>query len=147
MELLRARHGVVAKRAPPCHAIRHARGVRPKTSLYETKSATPLDRALADVATGQHGVVALSQLVELGLSPAGVRTRVARGRLHRVHHGVYAVGHPILKWEGHLIAAVLACGPRAVLSHRAAAGHLGLMPPGARPIDVTVATGAGRSRP
>ena len=44
-----------------------------------------------------------------------------RGRLHRIHRGVYAVGHPVLTVDGRRMAAVLAAGPGAVLSHASAA--------------------------
>jgi very-short-patch-repair endonuclease len=66
-------------------------------------------------------VVALWQLERLGLHVKVVDKRVVAGRLHRVHQGTYAVGHRLLSREGHLMAAVLACGPGAVLSHRSAA--------------------------
>src|SRR3954454_25412225 len=82
---------------------------------------TPLDLALARLAARQHGVVALVQLLELGLSASAVRKRVAAGRLLRVHRGVYAVGHRLLTTEGHWMAAVLACGKQAVLSYHSAA--------------------------
>lgn len=66
-------------------------------------------------------MVALWQLEDLGLHVKAVDKRVGAGRLHRVHQGVYAVGHRLLSQRGHLLAAVLACGPGAVLSHRSAA--------------------------
>src|SRR4051812_18316927 len=53
---------------------------------------------------------------------AAIQRRLSAGRLHQVHRGVYAVGHPALMPGGRLMAAVLACGPGAVLSHRHAAG-------------------------
>jgi predicted transcriptional regulator of viral defense system len=81
----------------------------------------PFDRALAELAFKQHGVVGLWQLVELGLTTSAVRGRVSRGRLHAVHRSVYAVGHSRLTREGRFMAAVLACGAEAVLSHRPAA--------------------------
>jgi very-short-patch-repair endonuclease len=56
------------------------------------------------------------QLAELGLPQRAVSHRAAAGRLHRVHHGVYAVGHTVLGIGGHWMAAVLACGPGATLS-------------------------------
>jgi hypothetical protein len=80
-----------------------------------------VDREIAVLARRQHGVIATRQLVELGLSQQAVSHRVAAGRLHRVHHGVYAVGHTVLAIRGHWMAAVLACGPDAALSHAAAA--------------------------
>ena len=57
---------------------------------------------------------------ELGLSPAGIRRRVVAGRLHSLYRGVYAVGHVALSWQSRQLAAVLAAGPGAVLSHRSA---------------------------
>src|SRR3954447_3268740 len=81
----------------------------------------PWDRAIAALARRQHGVVALAQFLALGMSESAVRKRVATGRLHRVHRGVFAVGHPVVTREGHWMAATLACGPEAVLSHRSAA--------------------------
>jgi very-short-patch-repair endonuclease len=56
-----------------------------------------------------------------GLDEELARKRMAVGRFHRIHQGVYAVGHSLLGEKGHLMAAVLACGPGAVLSHRSAA--------------------------
>jgi very-short-patch-repair endonuclease len=73
------------------------------------------------LATRQHGVVSNGQLRGLGLDREAVRRRVASGYLHRVHHGVFAVGHRSLTLHGSYAAAVLAGGPRAALSHRAAA--------------------------
>src|SRR4051794_9413756 len=84
--------------------------------------------ALGALADRQHGVVAMSQLRELGLSGRAVRDRVASGRLPRIHRGAYAVGRLGLTKEGWRMAAVLASGSGAVLSHRAAAAHRGLRP-------------------
>jgi predicted transcriptional regulator of viral defense system len=113
-------------------------GELPKTSKYATESAVRrLDEAIARLAARQHGVVALAQLVELGLSESGVRDRVASGRLHRLHAGVYAVGHRVLKRQGHWMAAVLACGGDAALSHRTAAAALGIRPTAQSRIEVT----------
>lgn len=106
-----------------------------------------LDRAIAERATRQHGVVALAQLAALGLGPSGVRNRVARGRLHRVHRGVFAVGHPILGQRGRFMAAVLACGPRSALSYRSGGTLLGLRPRERPWVDVTAPGSAGRQRP
>jgi hypothetical protein len=66
-----------------------------------------------------------------------VHNAVRSGRLHRVHHGVYALGHTLLRPEGHRLAAVLACGPGAVLSHRSAAAHWELLATSQQRIDVT----------
>lgn len=78
------------------------------------------DRAWA-LAAEQHGVVARRQLLALGLSAQSIQHRLTRGRLHRIHRGVYAVGRPDLDREGRWMAAVLACGSGAVLSYESAA--------------------------
>ncbi len=97
----------------------------------------PLDRALAKLVDRQWGVASLAQLRTLGLGARAVQQRADAGRLHRVHRGVYAVGHRVLRPEGHRLAAVLACGPGAVLSHRSAAAHWELLATTQERIDVT----------
>ena len=92
------------------------------------RDANTADAVLARLAGRQHGVVAAWQLRELGVSQSWIETRLRRGSLLRVYRGVYAVGHAAITWEGRLMAAVLACGPDAVLSHRSAAQLWGLMP-------------------
>jgi hypothetical protein len=79
------------------------------------------DRKIAALAAEQHGVVARSQLLQAGLSADAIRGRVRAGRLHRLHLGVYAVGHTVLTRQGRWMAAVLACGDGAALSHATAA--------------------------
>jgi hypothetical protein len=81
------------------------------------KSHDPLDRGLADLALRQHGVVSGRQLAELGLTASAVSRRVTRGWLHRVHRGVFAVGHALLTQRGGFMAAMLACGPEAWASY------------------------------
>src|SRR5688500_4880303 len=94
------------------------------------KSANP-DGAVAAIAARQHGVVTLTQLNQAGIDRSGVSRRLRAGRLHRIHRGVYAVGHRALSNHGRWMAAVLACGPGAVLSHRAAAELWRLLEPAA----------------
>jgi very-short-patch-repair endonuclease len=73
-------------------------------------------------ATEQHGVVSRRQLLELGFHPRSIDHRLVNGRLHRTRwRGVYAVGRPELTRYGTWMAAVLACGEGAFLSHRSAA--------------------------
>jgi very-short-patch-repair endonuclease/predicted transcriptional regulator of viral defense system len=105
-----------------------------------------LGRAVVAVAERQHGVVSRAQLLGLGLTDAGIARRVRAGRLHRVHQGVYAVGRPSLTTNGRFLAAVVSCGPRAALSHFAAAVLWALLPERGPRIDVTVPTGGGRRR-
>jgi very-short-patch-repair endonuclease len=93
---------------------------------------------MAALAARQHGVVGYWQLVRLGFTPTMIRRRVESGRLHRIHHAVFAVGHRRLTRKGRWMAAVLACGPEAVLSHRAAAALWELPTGGGGTIDVTV---------
>src|SRR5215204_4554581 len=74
-----------------------------------------------DLVERQHGVVARRQLIALGFSERAIDHRLATGRLHRIHQGVYAVGRPSVSSHGRWMAAVLACGETAVLSHSSAA--------------------------
>jgi predicted transcriptional regulator of viral defense system len=105
--------------------------------------ASDRPRLLAALARVQHGVVARWQLVEMGWGRGAIAHALKLGRLHRVHPGVYAVGHRRLSLRGHWMAAVLACGPEALLSHVCAGAHWGLVARGRGGIDVTV---PGRSR-
>ena len=81
----------------------------------------PFDRRVGELARRQHGVVDRAQLLALGLSRDAIEGRVKRGSLHSVHRGVYAVGHLALSRNGRFMAAVLACGEGAALSHFSAA--------------------------
>jgi hypothetical protein len=96
------------------------------------------------LAERQHGVVALHQLQLLGLSKSAVSGRARAGRFHRIHRGVYAIGYPKLTGHGQWMAAVLACGPRAVLSHRSAAGLWGLRPDNRLKSDVSLPSPSAR---
>jgi very-short-patch-repair endonuclease len=78
------------------------------------------------LARRQHGVVARRQLTALGFSDEAIRQRIAKGRLHPVARAVYAVGRPELTQHGRWMAAILAKGPAAVLSHRSAASLYGI---------------------
>ena len=73
------------------------------------------------LAREQHGVITRAQLVDLGYGSEAIRHRVRKGRLHRVQIGVYAVGRPEVSQLGGWLAAVLSCGPGALLSHESAA--------------------------
>lgn len=108
------------------------------------ESAT--DWEIAAVAECQHGVITRSQLRDIGLSDDAIDRRIAAGRIHAVHRGVYAVGHRVLTHGGRLRAALFACGPGAMLSHRSAAEVWGLLSGASAVIDVTVPTGGGRKQ-
>jgi predicted transcriptional regulator of viral defense system/very-short-patch-repair endonuclease len=79
------------------------------------------DQRLARIAERQHGLVSRRQLVAIGLSSKAVTRRVEKGRLHRIHPGIYAVGHLERTSEARWMTAVMACGSGAVLSHLDAA--------------------------
>lgn len=92
----------------------------------------------------QHGVVSIRQLRRLGYSHKSVGRALAAGRLHRLHHGVYAVGHTNLSLHGRCLAAVLASGPGSLLSHYSAGWLLGLI--ATRPIPIHATTPVPRKR-
>jgi very-short-patch-repair endonuclease len=89
------------------------------------------------LAQRHHGVVTRDQLLRLGFSDAAIRHRIERRRLHPVHRGVYAVGRSALDQYGWWMAAVLSCGPRAVLSHSSAQA-LWKIGPESREIEISV---------
>ncbi len=99
------------------------------------------ERELGRLATRQRGVVGRRQLLELGFSKEAIELRLNLGRLHPLHREVYAVGHCSTNRNGRRLAAVLAYGDRALLSHRSAAALWGLARPSAPAIDVTAPTG------
>jgi very-short-patch-repair endonuclease len=113
---------------------------------------------IAEIARRQHGVVSVVQLREAGVSDDAVRARVLAGYLHRVHRGVYAVGHAGLSTKGRWFAAVLAIGrgPHrdgksvlgrwgAAVSHRSAAALWELLPVQRGSTDIIVSGTAGRA--
>jgi very-short-patch-repair endonuclease len=92
---------------------------------------------IGKLAADQHGVVSRGQLLDAGLSAKTVEVRLRQGRLLRLHPGVYAVGHAQLRQEGRWLAAVLAAGPGAALSHRSAAAVHGIRESGAVEVTTT----------
>lgn len=74
-----------------------------------------------ELARNQHGVVSSDQLREVGYTPQAIHYRIRTGRLHPLHRGIYAVGRPHVTDHGRWMAAVIACGDAAVLSHSSAA--------------------------
>lgn len=102
------------------------------------------DLVIARIAGRQHGVVSLAQLRAARIGRQGIYRRLQAGRLHRLHRGVYAVGHGRLTFEGRCVAAVLALGEGAAVSHQSAAAVWGMLRPHSGPIEVTVSGNGGR---
>jgi hypothetical protein len=102
---------------------------------------------LGRLASRQWGVVTRDQLAALGLGANGLARWIRAGRLIRIYRGVYALGHDRLRREGRWLAAVMACGPGAALSHRDAAALWELRQSSSALIDVSVASRNGRKRP
>jgi very-short-patch-repair endonuclease len=98
------------------------------------------ERAIADLAASQHGVVKRRQLVDAGLSPRAIDNRLRARRLHALYRGVYLLGHAVAPRHAHEMAAVLASGRNAVVSHHSAAYLWCLLPSPShdRDIDITI---------
>jgi len=107
------------------------------TRNMSEKYSTP-DQRIAWFANGQHGVITTAQLYRCRIDDDGIGYRRRIRRLHRLHQGVYSVGHGALSNEGKWMAAVLACGEGAVLSHRSAAQLFALLPAAVGTVHVTV---------
>ena len=121
-----------------------------KTVLYGPESSRRQsgvgdDHSIKELAKEQHGVVAGWQLDNLGFGEQVARKRKAVGRFHRIHQGVYAFGYPVLSRKGCLMAAVLACGPGAVLSHRSAAFLHAILDDSRNRVDVIAPNRRGRA--
>jgi very-short-patch-repair endonuclease len=104
------------------------------------------DQLVADIARRQHGAVLIQQLREAGLSDDAVHERWRTGRLHRLHRGVYAIGHVAPSHDRRWMAAVLALGGNAALSHRSAAALWNLLPAVDGIVDVSLSSRGGRRR-
>jgi hypothetical protein len=104
-----------------------------------------VDRRVAEVAAEQWGVMSTSELLACGHTYNTIATRRRAGTLHCLYRAVWAVGHPNPPWEGHLLAAVKACGPNALLSHWSAAELQGFVDQLGGRIHVIVLGGAHRS--
>jgi len=103
-------------------------------------------RAVWALVRAQHGVITRRQLIALGFDDDAIKHRLRSGRLHRIHAGVYAVGRPDLTRHGHWMAAVLAGGTGAGLSHRDATALYEVLPPRLGPIHISVPRSGGRRR-
>ncbi len=99
---------------------------------------TAVDQTISLIASRQHGVVSRAQLLAEAVGRRAVDLRLSDGRLHPIHRGVYAVGHGLVGRNGRWMAAVLAGGPAAVLSHMAAAELWGIVEQRGRRPEVTL---------
>ena len=106
----------------------------------------PSDRAILAIAARQHGIVTTAQLLDAGVGRRSIARRVARGWLVPLYRGVYQAG-PVAARYGAEMAAVLACGEHAALSHQSAAAIWGIRPRHEGDVHVTVAGRDSRSRP
>jgi very-short-patch-repair endonuclease len=102
-------------------------------------------RVTASLAGTQQGNVTRGELLDAGVSRHVIQRRLQAGELHRVHQGVYLAGHTALAPRALEAAALLACGERAVISHRSAAYLWSLIPARPDEVDVTI-VGSNRRR-
>src|SRR4051812_10716831 len=121
------------------------RPVGPPACRLVQPETEQVDNRVAALAADQWGVLSIDELYACGLTHDGVWVRARNGRLHRLHRGVYAVGHTGLTLEGRFLAAVKACGPTATLSHFSAAALWGFMTWEERHPEVTVPGSAART--
>jgi hypothetical protein len=137
----RAERRVVDLAVERAHRRWRAEGRRPR------QGRIPKDRLVAELAGLQYGVVATSQLRAMGIGTGAIATRTRRYQLHRLHRGVYAVGHLSLLPLAREMAAVLAGGAGSFVSHRSAVVVWHLIPEtDGCLIDVTVAAGGRGNR-
>jgi hypothetical protein len=112
---------------------------------YVGQNGSPRNQ-ISQLAARQHGNITREQLLAIGLGPQAIKYRVAHGELHPVFKGVYAVGRPAKLPLERAAAAVLACGPRAVLSHGSALALWGLAKHWTFPLHVTIRAGDRRPK-
>lgn len=125
--------GGQTRRPPPGE---HPEDAQKELGRREQRPTPRRDRALSVLATRQFGVLSREQLLTAGLTPRTIERWLDASRLHPLHRGVYAYGLKTVGQRGHWLAAVLACGDGAVLSHASAAALWGLVR-SRGPVDVT----------
>jgi very-short-patch-repair endonuclease len=103
------------------------------------RSSSARGRAIAKLAARQRGVISRAQLLETGLTRDAIDNWLKSARLHPLYRGVYLLGHPRSIEGARELAAVLACGPGSVLSHRSAATLWRLLPDPGGDVDITLA--------
>lgn len=97
------------------------------------------DATILEIAARQQGVVSRSQLLRAGVPEHAIDYRMRKGRLRRLHRGVYGMGPVPARYEREA-AAVFACGDGAVLSHRTASALWELTPAPPRTALIDVAS-------
>jgi hypothetical protein len=102
--------------------------------------AGPIDHAITTLANRQRGYVRRQQLLALGVTRHEIDYRIKIGRLIPVYAGVYAVGHVPTLPQDRAFGALLACGPKAALSHATAAAAWGVYKRWQAPFHVTAQT-------
>jgi hypothetical protein len=131
-------HDLRATRASRRFSIGRVESERSTRRTIDVEStAREKDRAIAQLARRQHGVVARRQLLEIGLGRVAIVERLKRGHLHEFHRGIYVVGVRRISRKGRWMAAVLAGGSGTVLSHRSAARLWKLLRPAAEAVEVS----------
>ncbi len=115
---------------------------RGPAAVVAARPAPDVDAIIDELAARQHGIVGRAQLLRAGVSAHRIEYRIRSGRFLTLRRGIYRVG-PLTGPRAREMAAVLACGETAVLSHRSAAVVWGLAPPlpGEPPVDVSVRRG------
>jgi very-short-patch-repair endonuclease len=109
-----------------------------ESAIRTQRQTREAEWAIAELANRQHGVVSRDQLLGLGFEAGAIGRRIRGGRLHLLHPGVYAVGHRVVPKQGYWMAAVLASGLEALLSHHTAAALWGIRGYSGGAIHVTV---------
>lgn len=94
--------------------------------------------SLAQIERAQHGAFTWSQAIDAELSPSALKREVREGRFRRVYPEVYVDVAVRPSLEQQAIAACLACGPFAVVSHHLAARLWDLDVPEAALPEITV---------
>lgn len=104
------------------------------------------ETAASWVAGRQLAVITFRQLELAGLSRTAIASRARRDLLHRQYRGVYLFGHPTPLPGAIELAAALACGEGALVSHRSAAALYGIAAAAGGGVQVTVVRRSCRSR-
>lgn len=121
---------VVVAGRPILHVASASRGSNDVVTARRAATDEAVDRVLARIAAGQHGLVTRRQALTAGVGAGAIRDRLRRGALHPEHRGVYLVGHPVRPPLAREHAAVLACGPRVLVAGRSSAALWRLPVPG-----------------